>query len=219
MTEGGFGTAAEIRRDCVVRLVDDDCAVLRTAAFVLEQEGWRVRSYSGGREFLVNDVPSEPGCVVIDFMMPDMDGLQLQAEMTARGIAVPIVFLSAHGTIDIAVEAMRAGAVHFLQKPIDPAVFLATIELSATGSWYAAELGSDPNDALRAWDALTDREIEVVRGIGNGLENKELAERFGLSPRTVENHRSSILKKLRLQSTKQLRLIAALKNRKERQMP
>ena len=102
----------------VIRLVDDDRELLDSLSFMLEMEDWKVRCFSNAREFLTQDVHSEPGCVILDVRMPGMTGLQLQQEMLARDIRLPIIFLSAHGDIDMAVDVMQSGAVTFLQKPV-----------------------------------------------------------------------------------------------------
>ena len=135
-------TQPPVDEDPVVRIVDDDDGDREALAFMLESSGWKVQAYSSARDFLVNDAPSQPGCVVLDVRMPGMTGLELQEEMNRRGFRLPIIFLTAHGDVAMAVGAMQKGAVNFLLKPIDPAAFARAVS-------QAVQLqGRIQNDAL-----------------------------------------------------------------------
>lgn len=105
--------------EALIRIVDDDASVRDALQYMLEQEGFNVVAYAGAQEYLVNDMPSRPGVVVLDIRMPGMSGMRLQDEMIARNIVTPIIFLTGHGDVDMAVKALRKGAYHFLQKPVD----------------------------------------------------------------------------------------------------
>ena len=179
-------------RNAVVRLVDDDLSIIKSASFILRQDGWQVRSWTSARDFLIEDMPSDVGCLVLDIRMPGMTGVELQEEMARRGIRLPIIFLSAHGSIDIAVHTMKVGAFDFLQKPIDPEVFLSTVRRAVTEDYYARKLGFSPKDCEPAYASLTDRERGIAVFIASGLENHVIAERLGLSVKTIENHKASI---------------------------
>ena len=117
----------DVKRRCLIRAVDDDPAIREALEFMLEAEGWQVRAYASGRDFLTGDAASVPGCAIIDVRMPGMSGLELQHEMISRGMRLPVIFLTGHGDIDMAVGAMRDGAVDFVQKPVDQDRILAAI--------------------------------------------------------------------------------------------
>lgn len=112
---------------CLIRIVDDDEDMRESLSFLLESEGWKCSAYSSAREFLIEDAGSVPGCLILDIRMPEMTGLELQQEMNRRKIFLPIVFLTGHGSIDMAVSAMKSGAVEFLQKPVDHARLLGIV--------------------------------------------------------------------------------------------
>lgn len=116
-----------MNKQYLIRLVDDDPSVLRAMSFLLRVEGYGVQCYESAEAFLSNDAPSQPGLVVVDLKMPGMDGMELLSELRRREFLHPVVFLTAHGDIDIAVLAVKAGAFDFLQKPLDPPRFLDTV--------------------------------------------------------------------------------------------
>lgn len=193
--------------------MDDDLSIIKSASFILRQDGWQVRSWTSARDFLIEDMPSDVGCLVLDIRMPGMTGVELQEEMARRGIRLPIIFLSAHGSIDIAVHTMKVGAFDFLQKPIDPEVFLSTVRRAVTEDYYARELRFSPKDCEPAYASLTDREKEIAVFIASGLENHVIAERLGLSVKTIENHKASIYKKLRISTPGKLALMLQYLNK------
>lgn len=193
--------------------MDDDLSIIKSASFILRQDGWQVRSWTSARDSLIEDMPSDVGCLVLDIRMPGMTGVELQEEMARRGIRLPIIFLSAHGSIDIAVHTMKVGAFDFLQKPIDPEVFLSTVRRAVTEDYYARELGFSPKDCEPAYASLTDREKEIAVFIASGLENHVIAERLGLSVKTIENHKASIYKKLRISTPGKLALMLQYLNK------
>ena len=184
---------AQMKR-LLVRIVDDDPAARASLAFMLEEEGFDCAAYPSAEDFLKGDSPSVPGCAILDVRMGEMSGLMLQQEMIRRGITLPIVFLSAHGDIDMAVDTMRSGAVAFLRKGSDRTRLLDAI-------WSAIERaeGAEPEDAAREvarWQTLTDREREVAERIAAGLLNREIAAELGISPKTVQVYRGEVSRKL-----------------------
>ncbi|WP_297607804.1 response regulator [uncultured Sutterella sp.] len=184
---------AQMKR-LLVRIVDDDPAARDSLAFMLEEEGFDCAAYPSAEDFLKGDAPSVPGCAILDVRMGKMSGLMLQQEMIRRGITLPIVFLSAHGDIDMAVDTMRSGAVAFLRKGSDRTRLLEAI-------WSAIERaeGAEPEDAAREvarWQTLTDREREVAERIAAGLLNREIAAELGISPKTVQVYRGEVSRKL-----------------------
>lgn len=186
----------DIKAKCLIRTVDDDPAMREALEFMLTAEGWRVKTYENGRAFLTDDAPSTPGCAILDVRMPGMSGLELQQEMNARGYALPIIFLTGNGDIDMAVSAMRDGAVDFVQKPVRQERLLKAIARAVTRS--VSETGAvETEGAIRAKvQELTDREREIAELIGKKLTNRQISERTGITVRTVEVHRAAIIRKL-----------------------
>lgn len=190
---------------CLIRIVDDDEDMRESLSFLLESEGWKCSAYSSAREFLIEDAGSVPGCLILDIRMPEMTGLELQQEMNRRKIFLPIVFLTGHGSIDMAVSAMKSGAVEFLQKPVDHARLLSVVRdcVRRCSNGFAV-LDFDINEAKRRWETLTEKEQQVLTLIAAGLLNKEVAERLGNSVRTIENHRAAAMKRLQIRTLAQL---------------
>ena len=187
--------------NALIRIVDDDASVRDALVYMLEQEGFDTVAYASAEEFLVNDMPSRPGVVVLDVRMPEMSGTRLQDEMIERRIDTPIIFLTGHGDVDMAVKALRKGAYHFLQKPVDTDELVRTIRecLEKTRRGLTAE------EAREALDLLTPRERQIAKLLLQGVPNHGIAERLNLSVRTVENHRTSLYRKLRVNSYGELK--------------
>lgn len=189
--------------NALIRIVDDDASVRDALVYMLEQEGLDTVAYASAEEFLVNDMPSRPGVVVLDVRMPGMSGTRLQDEMIERRIDTPIIFLTGHGDVDMAVKALRKGAYHFLQKPVDTDELVRTIRecLEKTRRGLTAE------EAREAIGLLTPRERQIAKLLLQGVPNHGIAERLNLSVRTVENHRTSLYRKLRVNSYGELKRI------------
>ena len=187
--------------NALIRIVDDDASVRDALVYMLEQEGFDTVAYASAEEFLVNDMPSRPGVVVLDVRMPGMSGTRLQDEMIARRIDTPIIFLTGHGDVDMAVKALRKGAYHFLQKPVDTDELVRTLRecLEKTRCGLTAE------EAREAIGLLTPRERQIAKLLLQGVPNHGIAERLSLSVRTVENHRTSLYRKLRVNSYEELK--------------
>ncbi len=178
------------RKDMIlIRIVDDDEGLREAIAFVLEGEGFKVQSFSSAESFLESDDPRVPGAVILDVKMTGMSGLKLQERLRACGNGIPLIFLSAHGTIDMAVDVMQKGAVTFLAKPVGTEKLLDALDRSLAES---PVFGNVPGDAA----ALSDREREVVRLVASGLTNRAIAERLGLAKRTIEFFRAGAMRKL-----------------------
>lgn len=184
----------------LVHIVDDEDAIRRSASFMLKTSGYAVETWPSGASFLkeIRHVPE--GCVLLDVRMPEMDGLEVQQALLDRGVTMPVIVLTGHADVSIAVRAMKAGAVDFLEKPFEKAVLLAAIETAF------ARLASADGAAARAAEAdvilavLTPREREVLEGLAQGLPNKTIAYDLGISPRTVEVHRANLMAKLDVRS-------------------
>lgn len=191
----------------LIRIVDDDDALRISLSFLLQAEGWSVASYASAKEFLARDAPSVPGCIVLDVRMPEMSGLELQQELISRGNALPIVFLTGHGTMSMSVAAMKEGAVDFVAKPIDPEAFVEAIRQAISRQQIRGFGIENRAQAVQRLQSLTSRELEVCRLLAKGLLNREAAERLGISERTVEGHRASAFRKLSVRTVKDLMLL------------
>ncbi|MBX9880389.1 MAG: response regulator transcription factor [Sphingomonas sp.] len=191
-----------------VYVVDDEEAVRRSLGFLLRTSGYQASLFASGTEFLREARGLEPGCVLLDVRMPEMDGLEVQREMAARGITLPVIVLTGHGDITTAVQAMKAGAVDFLEKPFEKAALLTALE---AGFARVDQVGEGA-DAARAAGvrlaALTARERDVLAGLAKGLPNKTIAYDLGISPRTVEVHRANLMTKLEVRSLSEALRIA-----------
>ena len=197
-------TQPPVDEDPVVRIVDDDDGDREALAFMLESSGWKVQAYSSARDFLVNDAPSQPGCVVLDVRMPGMTGLELQEEMNRRGFRLPIIFLTAHGDVAMAVGAMQKGAVNFLLKPIDPAAFARAVSQAVQLQGRIQNDALAPGECIARFESLSERQQEIVSMIADGFLNREVAVKLGLSERTVEGHRYNAFKLLGVKNRSEL---------------
>jgi two-component system response regulator FixJ len=184
----------------IVHLVDDDPAVRRAVSFVLKTSGFEVTQHVSGVEFLKEVRHAEPGCILLDIRMPDMDGLEVQRELNARGVTMPVVMLTGHGDVTAAVQAMKDGAVDFLEKPSEKDVLLRAIGNAFERLDKAGDAASAGAEAEVRIAALTPREREVLEGLAQGLPNKTIAYDLGISPRTVEVHRANVMTKLGVHS-------------------
>ena len=158
----------------LIRAVDDDEDQLISLEALLSGEGWDVAAYTSARDFFVNDRPSRPGCLILDLRMPDVSGLEVQAEMKKRGITLPIIFLTGHGDIDTAVFAIRAGAEEFLQKPVQPDRLLTTVARSVQKDCDSREHPIDEAERKSRFGRLTTREREIIRLAAKGLLNRQI---------------------------------------------
>ena len=184
----------------MVHVIDDEESVRCGASFFLSTSGYAVRTWESGAEFLREVSHVEKGCVLLDIGMPEMDGLEVQQQLNARGVTMPVIMLTGHGDIAMAVKAMKAGAVDFLEKPFETDALEDAIRRAFE------RLAAENKVAVRATDAevviavLSEREREVLEGLAQGHPNKTIAFYLGISPRTVEVHRANIMTKLQTRS-------------------
>ena len=188
--------------DDVVHLIDDDEDVRRGLAFLLGTAGFAVKVYESALQFLDKCGPSPNGCVISDVRMPDMDGLQLLRRLKEMGATVPVVIMTGHADVALAVEAMKIGAVDFIEKPFPDEILLAAIR-SALASRTKLGVG-DASQVQARLTSLTTREREVLDGLLAGHPNKTIAYDLGLSPRTVEIHRANVMTKMAASSLSEL---------------
>lgn len=184
----------------LVRLVDDDEELLRSTSFLLRMAGYDVLAYASAESFLELDRSMRPGCLVLDQRMPGMTGMELQEALLERSDTLPIIFLSAHGDIPMAMSAVHRGAEDFLVKPADPQVLLAAVQKACVKCLEKARAGSIEADAVERIAALTARELEIAQAVARGLLNKQIADELGISLVTVKMHRGNVTKKLGVRS-------------------
>lgn len=184
----------------VVYVVDDDPSVSRALERLFRLAGFRLGAFGTAREFLDQPSLESPSSLVLDVRLPDLNGLDLQRELKGRGWGLPVVFITGHGDVPTAVAAMRAGAVHFLQKPFDNRELLAAVRQSL--EWEAKERArQQEGERIKLLlGCLTPREREVFLLVAAGMANKNIATRLGVCLQTVKLHRGNVMEKLRLDS-------------------
>jgi two-component system response regulator FixJ len=180
----------------LIHIVDDEDSVRRSAGFMLKTSGFAVQPWASGVEFLKEVRNVEPGCVLLDVRMPEMDGLEVQKALHERGVTMPVIILTGHGDIGIAVRAMKAGAVDFIEKPFEKEVLLSAIAAAFDRLDASGEVSARAEEAAVVLGALSPREREVLEGLAQGLPNKTIAYDLGISARTVEVHRANVMAKL-----------------------
>ena len=191
-----------------VHVVDDDEAIRQSISFLLRKAGYTVETYPAGAIFLKAVTRKSQGCVLLDVRMPDIDGLEVQARLSQQGIAMPVVMLTGHGDVTLAVRAIKAGAIEFLEKPFERLMLIDAIEAALR---HAARTGREhlaANDAVVRIAALTARERDVLDGMVLGRPNKLIAFELGIATRTVEVHRASLMEKLSARSLSDVLRIA-----------
>lgn len=198
----------------VVFVVDDDASMRRSLDRLLRSLGYGVETFASARAFLDRPPMQGIACLVLDLRMPEVDGLDLQARLAARGDDLPVIFVTGHGDVPSSVRAMKAGAFDFLTKPFDESVLRAAIERAL--DWHAEVRASRASlDALRArFVTLTPREREVCEQVADGWLNKQVADRLGTSEKTVKVHRARVMEKLGVRSVAELvRIVDRMRGR------
>jgi two-component system response regulator FixJ len=186
-----------------IAVIDDDEAVLDSLRMLLAAEGFAVETFERAGAFLERSAAAGYGCVVTDVRMPEMDGLELLQALSARGPLPPVIVITGHGEVPMAVEAMKRGARDFLEKPFAPAELIASIRTALTAAARPAAATTDPEICGRL-ELLTPREREVLEQLVIGRSNKGIARELAISPRTVEIHRAWVMEKMRAESLSQL---------------
>lgn len=192
----------------IVHLVDDDAAVRRSVGFMLKTSGHQVQPYESGMDLLKNATHLEEGCILLDIRMPGMDGLEVQQALLDKGVGLPIVIMTGHGDVGLAVKAMKAGAVDFIEKPFEKDALIGALE----EGFHRLSRKEATHDRQKVAEvrlhALTPRERDVLGGLAQGLPNKTIAYDLGISPRTVEIHRANLMTKLGVRSLSEALRIA-----------
>jgi FixJ family two-component response regulator len=198
-----------------VFIVDDDAAVRDSIQELVESVGLRAESYSSGQAFLASYQPQRSGCLVLDVRMAGMSGLVLQEKLNELGARIPVIIITGHGDVPMAVHALKAGAVDFVQKPYRHQLLLDSINNALTMDTIARRSLDETQNHDRQLATLTKREQEVLDKLLAGNISKQIARELGISTRTVEAHRQNLLRKLGIGSVKELMLHPIARERGE----
>jgi two-component system response regulator FixJ len=194
----------------IVHVIDDDAEVRQSLAFLLSTAGFAVRVHESAVAFL-NALPqAQPGCVVTDIRMPDMDGLELQRRLREAKAGFPVIVITGHADVTLAVEAMKAGAVDFIEKPFEDEVLLSAIRVALSRHVEDSERQARLRAVRERMRSLSEREREVLMGLVAGKPNKIIAYDLGISARTVEVYRANVMTKMQADSLSDLVRMALL---------
>lgn len=191
-----------------IHVVDDEAAIRHSVSFMLKREGHHVETYASGTEFLKVATRQTPGCVLLDVRMPEIDGLEVQSRLAEQGITLPVIMLTGHGDVTLAVRAIKAGAIEFLEKPFERAALLHAIGEALRKAEHTGRGQLAAADAVVRLAALTARERDVLDGMVLGRPNKLIAFDLGIATRTVEVHRANLMEKLAARSLSDVLRIA-----------
>ncbi len=181
--------------DGLVHVIDDDEAMRQSLAFLLDAAGYAARTYESGPDFLKHVKALEPGCILTDVRMPEMNGLELVRRLKTEGVTLPVIVLTGHGDVPLAVEAMKAGVRDFLEKPFDDEVLLSAVASALDSGEQSLREDAERQKFETMLAALSPREKDVLHGVVAGKANKVIAQELGISPRTVEVYRANVMTK------------------------
>jgi FixJ family two-component response regulator len=192
-----------------VFLVDDDVQVLRAYARLLREHGYKTVLFESAEAFLAQHDAATPGCVVLDVNLPGLDGLAVQRRLAEAGPTRPIVFLTGHGDIPMSVQAIKAGAVDFLTKPVAGATLLAAVRVGVAKDALDRQAAGEGATLRQCYASLSAREREVLAGLAAGKTNKQIAGELGIVEVTVKFHRARLMERMRARTAAELMLMAA----------
>jgi len=187
-----------------VYVVDDDESIRRSLARLLRAAGFTVETFSSAQAFLAHDPPDRVACIVLDVRLPGVSGLDLQSALLGAGRAMPIIFITGFGNVPMSVQAMKGGAIDFLQKPYDEKELLGAVERALARERHARADRAERLVVQRRFDTLTPREREVLRLVVAGLLNKQIAFNLGAAEKTVKIHRGRVMHKMQAESVADL---------------
>ena len=188
----------------VVFIVDDDEALRDSLRWLIESVGLRVETHASADSFLQSYYPGQSGCLLLDVRMPGMSGLELQEQLESRSVRLPVVIITGHGDVAMAVRAMKAGAVDFIEKPFDDEVLLASIRRALSLDAEQRRSRAAQADILARLAQLTRREHQVMELVTSGMANKQIAAELNVSAKTVEAHRAHVMEKMQASSLAEL---------------
>jgi two-component system response regulator FixJ len=188
----------------VVHIVDDDEAVRQSLAFLLSTAGTPVRVYESATSFLEALPSLQPGCLITDVRMPDMTGIELLRRLKSKSIGLPVIVITGHGDIPLAVEAMKSGAIDFIEKPFAEEAILKAVRAAEERAKGKGRRSEDDTAVAARLASLSERERQVLDGLVLGNANKIIAHELGISPRTVEVYRANVMSKMQAKSLSEL---------------
>ena len=188
----------------LIRLIDDDEMVLGSESFLLRMEGWQTAQYLSAEEFLSKYDSERPGCIILDIRMTGLNGMELQSLMMEKNIDLPIIFLTGHGDIDMAVSALKKGAVDFLVKPANDERLQEAVKNAVEKNILSRQKNIEHDNMLELYEQLTEREKDIAPMVANGTANKVIAIDLDISENSVKKYRSSILEKLQVRTIVEL---------------
>jgi FixJ family two-component response regulator len=188
----------------LICVVDDDDALRDSLRWLLESEGYRVAVYPTAERFLAQRIPGDSSCLLLDVRMPGLSGLELQQELNRRGDTLPVIFITGHGDVPMAVNALKGGAFHFIEKPFNDSQLLELVERAVDASRSGPLQRNERYAAAARLKTLSQREREVLDLIVNGRRNKQIADELKLSIKTVEAHRARVMEKMQVKTAAQL---------------
>lgn len=194
----------------MAHIVDDDPAMRESLAFLLESDELRSRTYDSARALLARSKELEPGCIITDIRMPEMNGLELIAELKRAGVPHPVIVLTGHADVSLAVQAMKAGVLDFLEKPFEDAALLRSVRTALARGEDGAGRARERAEAAARVEQLSVREREVFDAVVAGDSNKAAALKLGISPRTVEIYRANVMTKMQANTLSDLVRMAML---------
>jgi FixJ family two-component response regulator len=186
--------------DAIIAIVDDDASVREGLQSLIRSAGWRVETFVSAQEFLGRLGAQAPSCVILDLQLPGLSGLDLQKQMAEVGLEIPIVFLTGHGDIPASVQAMKAGAVEFLTKPLDEQKLLQAVREAIQRDRRTRQQRAEVRELRERYESLTGREQQVMREVVSGLLNKQIAAELNITEFTVKIHRGHVMRKMRADS-------------------
>ena len=186
--------------DAIIAIVDDDASVREGLQSLIRSAGWRVETFVSAQEFLGRLGAEAPSCLILDLQLPGLSGLDLQEQMAEVGLEIPIVFLTGHGNIPASVQAMKAGAVEFLTKPLDEQKLLQAIQEAIERDRRTRQQHAEIRELRERYESLTAREQQVMQEVVSGLLNKQIAAELNITEFTVKIHRGHVMRKMRADS-------------------
>ncbi len=192
------------RSDAIIAIVDDDPSVREGLQSLIRSAGWETETFASAQEFLAHPRPDAASCLILDLQLPGLSGLDLQKRMAEIELEIPIVFLTGHGNIPSSVQAMKAGAVGFLTKPVDDQDLLNAIREAVERNRRSRQQRAERRELQRRYESLTAREQEVMQQVVSGLLNKQIAAALKISEFTVKIHRGQAMRKMRAGSVADL---------------
>lgn len=188
----------------IVYVVDDDQAMVESLSWIIESVGLKVKTYVRAQDFLDEYNPTQHGCLLLDVRMPGISGPELQLRLNEQSATLPIIFISGHGDVPLAVRVMKAGAVDFLTKPFNDQILLESINKALRVDKINREKQQENAQAEAKFALLSPREAQVLQGIVAGKQNKVISSELNISLKTVEAHRASVMKKMSVKSVPEL---------------